>query len=172
MTTWFISRHPGAVEWASRQGLAVDQYAAHLDPAQVQPGDTVVGSLPVNLAAAICEHGARYFHLSLELPAWLRGRELSADQLNALRARLEEYRVENITGCWAQTQNEAMSAVLSPIESEFATVEEAQAHDRWFRAQVQASLDDPRPCIAHDQVMAEMDQIIAQAEQRLSAKPA
>ncbi|HSV54129.1 MAG TPA: stability determinant [Burkholderiaceae bacterium] len=65
-----------------------------------------------------------------------------------------------------------MNAVLSPIESEFATVDEAQAHDHWFRAQVRASLDDSRPCIAHDQVMAEMDQIIAQAEQRLSPKPA
>ena len=65
-----------------------------------------------------------------------------------------------------------MNDVLSPIESEFATVEEAHAHDRWFRAQVQASLNDPRPCIAHDQVMAEMDQIVAEAEQRLSPKPA
>ena len=57
-----------------------------------------------------------------------------------------------------------MSA-LSPIESEFATTEEAEAHDRWFRAKVQASLDDPRPGVPHDQVMAEMDAIIAEAEQ-------
>lgn len=64
-----------------------------------------------------------------------------------------------------------MNAVLSPIESEFATVAEAEAHDRWFRAQVQASLDDPRPCIPHDQVMAEMDQLIVEAEQRLLPKP-
>lgn len=65
-----------------------------------------------------------------------------------------------------------MNAVLSPIESEFATAEAAAAHDHWFRAQVQASLDDERPCIPHDQVMAEMDQIIAEAEQRLQPKPA
>ncbi len=57
-----------------------------------------------------------------------------------------------------------MSAVLSPIESEFETVDQAEAHDRWFRAQVQASLDDPRPCVPHDQVMAEMDQLIAEAD--------
>ncbi|HWK47480.1 MAG TPA: antitoxin [Stellaceae bacterium] len=55
---------------------------------------------------------------------------------------------------------------LSPIESEFATTEEAEAYDRWFRAKVQASLDDPRPAIPHDQAMAEIDAIIAQAEQR------
>ena len=43
---------------------------------------------------------------------------------------------------------------------------EAAAYDKWFRAKVQASLDDPRPSIPHDQVMAEMDAIIAEAEQR------
>ena len=47
-----------------------------------------------------------------------------------------------------------MSKALSPIESEFATEEEAEAYDRWFRARVQASLDDPRPNIPHDEVMA------------------
>lgn len=97
MTTWFISRHPGAVEWVRRRGLAVDQYVAHLDPAQIQPGDTVIGSLPVNLAAGICERGARYLHLSLELPAHLRGQELTADQLEKLCAEVREYRIENTT---------------------------------------------------------------------------
>ena len=94
MTTWFVSRHPGAVEWAARQRLAVDQFRPHIDPQEVQPGDTVIGSLPVNLAAAVCARGVRYQHLSLELPAHLRGQELSADQLEALGARLQEFRVE------------------------------------------------------------------------------
>ncbi len=65
-----------------------------------------------------------------------------------------------------------MNAALSPIESEFASLDEAAEHDLWFRAQVQASLDDPDPCIPHDQVMADMDRIIAEAEQRLLTKPA
>jgi len=65
-----------------------------------------------------------------------------------------------------------MNSNLSPIESEFATVEEAEAYDRWFRAKVQASLDDIRPCIPHDQVMAEIDTIIAAAEQQLIRKQA
>jgi hypothetical protein len=54
-----------------------------------------------------------------------------------------------------------MNAVLSPIESEFATTQEAESYDRWFRAQVQESIDDPSPSIPHDQVMAEMREIIA-----------
>ena len=49
---------------------------------------------------------------------------------------------------------------LSPIVSEFETEEEAAAYDRWFRARVEASLADPRPGVPHDQVMAEMRQII------------
>ena len=93
MTTWFISRHPGALEWATRKELAVDQFVRHLDPALVRGGDTVMGSLPVNLAAAVCERRARYLHLSVELPEQLRGKELSADQLDRLGARLEEYQV-------------------------------------------------------------------------------
>lgn len=53
-----------------------------------------------------------------------------------------------------------MSTILSPIESEFPTVEEAEAYDRWFRAKVQASIDDPRPSLPHDQVMTEMRELI------------
>jgi len=56
---------------------------------------------------------------------------------------------------------------LDPIVSEFETTEEAEAYDAWFRAKVQASLDDPRPRIPHDEVMARMDAIIAEAERRL-----
>lgn len=65
-----------------------------------------------------------------------------------------------------------MDPVLSPIESEFATVEEAAAYNVWFRAQVQASLDDTRPNIPHDQAMAEMDALIAEAQVRMATQRA
>lgn len=94
MTTWFISRHTGAIEWAKRKKLVVDRFVPHLDPAQVQPGDTVIGSLPVNLAAQVCAAGAAYWHLSLELPVELRGRELSADELERLGARVEPFDIQ------------------------------------------------------------------------------
>ena len=54
----------------------------------------------------------------------------------------------------------SMSIPLSPIVSEFETEEQAASYDRWFRAKVQASLDDPRPNIPHDRVMAEMRALI------------
>ena len=53
-----------------------------------------------------------------------------------------------------------MSAELSLIVSDFETPEQAASYDRWFRAQVQASMDDPRPNIPHEQVMAEMRALI------------
>ncbi|OGB72112.1 MAG: putative CRISPR-associated protein [Burkholderiales bacterium RIFOXYC12_FULL_65_23] len=93
MTTWFITRHPGAIDWAHAQQLQVDHFVNHLDPALIRAGDTVMGSLPVHLAAAICERGARYLHLSLDLPAELRGRELSVQQLHQFSARLRPFQV-------------------------------------------------------------------------------
>ena len=91
MTTWFVTRHPGAVAWAQRRGLAVDRQLAHLAPEQIAPGDTVIGTLPVNLIARVCARGGRYLHLSLDLPAEARGRELTADELERYGARLEAY---------------------------------------------------------------------------------
>lgn len=60
----------------------------------MEVGDTVIGSLPVNLVALICARGARYQHLTLDLPPSLRGQELSCDDLTHLQARLQAFRVE------------------------------------------------------------------------------
>lgn len=96
MTIWLVTRHPGAVEWAARQGIQWDKHAAHLDPREIAAGDTVIGSLPINLAAEVCNRGARYFNLSLNLPSHLRGRELSVDELENCQAKLEEYYIRKI----------------------------------------------------------------------------
>ncbi|HRC72968.1 MAG TPA: CRISPR-associated protein Csx16 [Candidatus Competibacter sp.] len=93
MSTRFVSRHPGALDWAAEEGIAVDALITHLDPDTLQPGDTVIGTLPIHLAARVCQRGGRYLHLSLELPPDWRGRELSAADLRRFGARLEEYRV-------------------------------------------------------------------------------
>ncbi|HEY1224080.1 MAG TPA: hypothetical protein VGE54_02530 [Brevundimonas sp.] len=50
---------------------------------------------------------------------------------------------------------------LSPIESEFASTEEAEAYDAWFRSKVQKSLADPRPPIPHDEAVARIDAVLA-----------
>ncbi|HQC71930.1 MAG TPA: CRISPR-associated protein Csx16 [Candidatus Competibacteraceae bacterium] len=44
MTTFFISRHPGALDWAAGEGLVLDRGVAYLNPATLQPGDVVIGT--------------------------------------------------------------------------------------------------------------------------------
>ena len=94
--TIFVTRHAGAREWAKRQGIIVDEVAEHLDPECINPGDLVIGSLPVHLVAEICRRGGRYKHLSMDIPPGHRGQELSADDMERFGARLEEFRVETI----------------------------------------------------------------------------
>lgn len=93
MTTYFITRHPGAREWAEQQGFHIDSLLAHLAIETIQPGDTVIGSLPVNLAAEVCVKGARYVHLCLELPLELRGQELSPEAMQQYGAKLQAYHI-------------------------------------------------------------------------------
>lgn len=76
-------------------GPAFDQHVAHLDTTQVQPGDCVIGTLPVNLAAQVCARQATYLHLSLDIPAQARGQELSAEQLQTLGATLQQFHVQS-----------------------------------------------------------------------------
>ena len=59
---------------------------------------------------------------------------------------------------------------LDPLVSEFETQEQADSYDRWFRAKVQEALDDPRPGIPHDEVMARMDAKIAELTARHAQK--
>ncbi len=127
MTTYFISRHQGAKDWAQQQGIQVDQMLSHLELENIQPGDTVIGTLPVNLVAELNEKGARYLHLTLVLPEHFRGKELSAADMEAAGARLEEYRVELIRGMkFAYTPPPAMS-VWQKIRSQCKYARETRA---------------------------------------------
>lgn len=95
MTTYFVTRHAGAVEWAGKRGIAAES-VTHLDVGRVTKGDKVIGTLPVSLAAEVCARGARYLHLTLDIPPEERGKELTAEAMHHLGARLEEYRVERV----------------------------------------------------------------------------
>ncbi len=59
-----------------------------------------------------------------------------------------------------------MTIKFPPISADASIDEQAVLHDRWFRAKVEASLADSRPSIAHDDVMAQMDELIDAAEKR------
>ncbi len=52
-------------------------------------------------------------------------------------------------------------AKLDPIVSEFESDEAAEAYDVWFRAQVEAALAETGPGIPHEQVMADIREMLA-----------
>ncbi len=93
MTTWFVSRHPGALEWMRQHGPAFDRHVPHLELTDVQSGDLVIGTLPVHLAAQVCGRGADYWHLVLNMQEGARGRELSAAELADLGATLTPFEI-------------------------------------------------------------------------------
>lgn len=94
MTTYFITRHPGALAWAESIGLNYDQHIEHLIiPQNLNASDIVIGTLPINMVCALNQKEVRYIHLSLDIPPNLRGKELDLEQLKACNATLEEYYV-------------------------------------------------------------------------------
>jgi CRISPR-associated protein Csx16 len=93
MTTYLISRHPGAIAWLNQAGYCQATHLSHLNPEIIHPGDQVVGTLPVHLAAQVCARGGRYLHLVLQMPEHLRGQELSTQQLVKCQATIEEFSI-------------------------------------------------------------------------------
>ena len=58
---------------------------------------------------------------------------------------------------------------IDPTLTEHDSLEEIEAYDSWFCAEVQASIDEVGPDIPHDQVVAEMR---AHIEERRKARNA
>lgn len=96
MTTTFVTRHSGAIDWARSESFLPEDgvIVPAFDPENVKAGDIVIGTLPAQIAARICERGGRYQHLSLDLPEHLRGKELTADEMRSCKARLEEFNIQ------------------------------------------------------------------------------
>lgn len=59
-----------------------------------------------------------------------------------------------------------MTTALSPLVSEFETVEQEASYTRWLQAKVAASLADPRPPIPHDEVERRMAERLARLRQK------
>ena len=93
----FVTRHRGAITWAVRHGLRARKVEmSNFDFASVGPGDVVMGTLPVHLIAEVNRRGAHYWHLAMDVPPEARGQELSADEMDAYGARLDEFRVTDL----------------------------------------------------------------------------
>ena len=91
--TYSVTRHAGAIDWLKEAGYSEACQVSHFDPTVVKPGDLVVGVLPVQLAAIVCEQGGKYLHLEMNVPADRRGTEVSKDDMNAFGAKLSAFRV-------------------------------------------------------------------------------
>lgn len=91
MSVYFISRHQGAKDWALENNIQVDHWIEHLDMSIIKPQDKVYGTLPIHIAAKLCDIGAQYWHLSLEMPAQARGMELSAQDMRNFGAHIQRF---------------------------------------------------------------------------------
>lgn len=94
MSVWFVSRHLGAIEWIKQKNIHIDYFIEHLDIHQIQKNDTVIGVLPIPLAAQVCEKGAKFYCLSVEVERSQRGTELSAEQLTAQNCHLQSFFIQ------------------------------------------------------------------------------
>ena len=63
---------------------------------ELQAGDTVVGTLPINMVYQLNQKNVGYVHLSLQIPPSLRGVELTVEQLNSCSPRLEMFEVKQV----------------------------------------------------------------------------
>lgn len=98
MTTYLVTRHQGAVDWARAHGIAAEwkPHFTEADVAALRPGDSVMGPLPVQIIANINARGGRYYHIEMTLPPEARTRELTAADMDSFGARLVEYRVMRV----------------------------------------------------------------------------
>lgn len=93
--TLFVNRNAGAQKWAQQNGFADAEIVESFTPDMVEAGDTVVGTLPLHLAAAVHAKGANFIALTMKpVPAELRGTPLSAEQMDELDAAIQPMTVE------------------------------------------------------------------------------
>lgn len=96
MSTIFVGRHGSAVKWIKAKRIHVDVWTDDLDPNTVKPGDTVIGTLPLHLASEVCRRGAVFAAVTMDIPKALRGKELTLDDIEKCRCRLEAFYVTPI----------------------------------------------------------------------------
>lgn len=94
MAVWFISRHQGAIEWIKQQNIHIDYFVKHLNLEDIEQNDVVIGTLPIHLAAEVCQKGATFYFLTLMLSEAQRGTELSAEELNQQQCKIEPFIVK------------------------------------------------------------------------------
>lgn len=94
MTTYFVSRHQGAIEWIKQQVIQIDRFVEHLNIDEIQADDVVIGTLPIHLAAEVCHKGAKFYFLSVNVSREQRGTELTREQLEKQGCSLQQFYIK------------------------------------------------------------------------------
>lgn len=93
-----------------------------------------------------------------------------ADRERHVAQMLANHRIEGYEPDEADKQLQAAyidgTASLDDLLAHARQFAAAAAYDAWFRAQVQEAIDDPRPSVPHDQVMANVRALIERKRQR------
>ncbi len=85
-----ITRHKGAVDWIKKHypKFSVFKHLTHASEEDIE-GNIIVGTLPVNLAVLSKE----YWHLSMDIPAEFRGKELTIEDMESFNCLLQRYEI-------------------------------------------------------------------------------
>ncbi len=91
-----VTRHDGAACWLQARIGRSCRHIPHLAHHEIRAGQAYFGVFPLHLAAAICAAGSTCWSIVVDVPASLRGRELSASDLSRLGARLVPFQVAEV----------------------------------------------------------------------------
>lgn len=109
-----VTSHEGTIKWMAENGVKASKIVMDsFDPSTVKPTDTVIGTLPLHLAAEVIRRGGRYWNFVLDIPRSLRRKkELTAEDIAQCRPRFEEFRISS-AGERSPRQPDPMAA---PVE--------------------------------------------------------
>lgn len=100
---FIVTRHIGIVsvikemlKGTNFETVKVLPFWSDNDTKELKKGETVIGVLPVDIIADICEKGGNYYHLFLNIPQELKWKELTEEQVRNLKPRLEEFSVNRV----------------------------------------------------------------------------
>ena len=93
-----VTRHTATCNWLKTQleGHAL-HFTAHFSHEMAEGFEVVVGILPINLVADLNALGIRFFMVTMDVPAELRGKELTEEQMVECNVKLEQFSVLRIS---------------------------------------------------------------------------
>lgn len=96
---YFICRHQGTIEWIKKQkNIKIDVFLEHLDlrETEIRAEDTVIGILPIDIAAQVCAKGAKFYALKIHQELSERGQIFSADKVEKMNVSLRRFQVTDL----------------------------------------------------------------------------